>query len=208
MKIYEKMQDEEYVGNSRVLMKNLTSGTVLEYHVNSNGNYSLLVGKNSFRIGDSLDIYYKEGSLDLTEKNVYTFEVAESRYYVDPRTQNVTDYVEVRTSKDSSYFNFVHLIVSFSFRNIQECYNPFYMKYSKYFTVDHINGKKYFNHSCNLETVPAVINIYRAYKNYQDKSKYETLFKQALLELQNTNDQVFIDLVMEKLGEEGYTGEI
>jgi hypothetical protein len=186
-----------YIGNNSVLLK--VNNLSLEYFVNS--KFKMLVGKNSFGSEESVDMFYYEDYIPMKK--------ADEGNLIELRSVNTRidsgGYVEIELSPSQGVYQLAHNIVSFCFPNFKnEETKSWYAIYPNRCSNDHINGMKIFNHSTNIQTVLKAVNIFRAWKNYNNKSFYQNLLDQELVVVEAMDDQDFIDFVYKELRSEGY----
>jgi len=119
-------------------------GRIAEYKHNTNRN--IFVGNNCTGPGKDLDMYYFKFISDLKVE----LELAES-------SVTIKGYVLVKLKGVSKVTDSAHRMVCWSWNG----------KFLTKFHVDHINGDKLNNTPDNLQAVPAIVNTFRAFFNYQ-----------------------------------------
>ena len=137
-----KIKDKDVITQTYTL--EFPNGRVAEYRHNVNRN--IFVGRNSTGPGDELDIYYFKFISDLK----IDLEIAES-------SVTIKGYVLVKLRGVDKVTDSAHRMVCWSWNG------SFLTKLH----VDHINGDKKDNRPENLQAVPAIVNTFRAFINYQ-----------------------------------------
>jgi hypothetical protein len=132
-------------------------GTIEYYRHNVNRN--VFVGRYSRGPGNELDIYYFKFISDLEVE----LELAES-------SVTMKGYVLVKLRDVDKVTDSAHRLVCWSWNG------DFLTSYH----VDHIDGNKLNNIPSNLEAVPAIVNAFRAYNNY-DKTDQSVKYKNFVI---------------------------
>ena len=115
-----------------------------------NVNRNLFVGELSTGPGEELDIYYFKFISDLEVE----MELAQS-------SVTIKGYVLVQLRGAGKVSDSAHRLVCWAWNG----------EFPNTHHVDHLDGRKYNNMPGNLQAVPAVVNTFRAYANYQESDQ-------------------------------------